>query len=53
MIELLLYTSLTCQQTDAIMLRMQQNENIDNVLRLELVEVMKESNPECYWDAND
>ena len=53
MLELLLYTSLTCQQTDAIMLRMQQNENIDNVLRIELVEVMKESNPECYWDAND
>ncbi len=53
MVELLLYTSLTCQQTDAIMLRMQQNENIDNVLRIELVEVMKESNPECYWDAND
>ena len=53
MLELLLYTTLTCQQTDAIMLRMQQNENIDNVMRLELVEVMKESNPECYWDAND
>ena len=53
MLELLLYTTLTCQQTDAIVLRMQQNENIDNVLRLELVEVMKESNPECYWDAND
>lgn len=54
MLELLLYTSLSCQQTDAIMLRMQQNDNIDNVLRIELVEVMKESNPECYpWDAND
>ena len=53
MLELLLYTTLTCQQTDAIMLRMQQNEDIDNVMRLELVEVMKESNPECYWDAND
>ena len=55
MIELLLYTSLTCQQTDAIMLRMQQNENIDDQLKVELVETLKDSAPECewYWDAND
>jgi hypothetical protein len=53
MIEVLLYTTLTCQQSDAIILRMQENENISNAFRIELVEVMKESNPECYWDAND
>ena len=55
MIELVLYTTLTCTQTDEIILRMQSNENISNALKTELVEVMKESNPECYddWDAND
>jgi hypothetical protein len=53
MIEFLLYSSLNCQQTDAIILRMQENENISNAFRIELVETMKESNPECYWDAND
>jgi len=53
MLELLFYTTLTCQQTDAIILRMQKNENISNAFRVELVETMKESNPECYWDAND
>ena len=62
MIELVLYTTLTCAQTDNIILRMQNNENISEELRDELVEVMKESNPECYidinplsdnWDAND
>jgi len=53
MLELLFYTTLTCQQTDAIILRMQKNENISNAFRIELVETMKESNPECYWDAND
>ena len=53
MIELLFYTTLTCQQTDAIILRMQRNENIGNAFKIELVETMKESNPECYWDAND
>ena len=62
MIELVLYTTLTCAQTDEIILRMQSNENISNALKTELVEVMKESNPDCYvdikpltddWDAND
>ena len=53
MLELLFYTSLTCAQTDAIILRMQTNENISNIVRVELVETMKESNPNCYWDAND
>ena len=53
MLELLLFTTLTCQQTDAIILRMQANENITNALKIELVETMKESNPNCYWDAND
>jgi len=53
MLELLFYTSLTCAQTDAIILRMQTNENISDIVRVELVETMKESNPNCYWDAND
>lgn len=53
MLELLFYSTLTCQQTDAIILRMQKNGNISNSLKIELVEVMKESNPECYWDAHD
>jgi hypothetical protein len=53
MIEFLLYSSLTCQQADAIMLRMKANENISNVFKIELVEVVKESTPECIWDAND
>ena len=53
MLELFFYTSLTCQQADAIMLRMKANENISNAFKVELVEVVKESTPECYWDAND
>jgi len=53
MLELLFYSTLTCQQSDAVILRMQKNENISNALKIELVEVMKESNPECYWDAHD
>ena len=54
MLELFFYTSLTCQQADAIMLRMKANENIPNAFKVELIEVMKESTPECYpWDAHD
>ena len=53
MFELLLYTSLTCSQSEAIMFRMQKNENISAEYKVELIEVMKESNPDCIWDAND
>ena len=53
MIDILLYTTLTCSQTDAIVLRMRKNKNIPPEYKVELIEVMKESNPDCYWDAND
>ncbi len=53
MIELLLYSTLSCSDADAIMFRMKNNQNLDNEVRIELIEVMKESNPDCYWDAND
>lgn len=53
MIEFLLYSSLNCQDADAIMLRMLSNENVSNQVKIELVETIKESTPECYWDAND
>ena len=53
MIDFLLYSSLSCSDADAIMFRMKNNQNLDNEVRIELIEVMKESNPDCYWDAND
>ena len=53
MIELLLYSTLSCSDADAIMFRMKNNQNLDNEVRIELIEVMKESNSDCYWDAND
>ena len=55
MLELLFYTTLTCTQTDAIMLKIENNDNLNNLLKVELVETLKESSPECewYWDAND
>ena len=53
MIEILLYSSLNCRDADSIMLRMLNNENVSNQVKIELVEAIKESTFECYWDAND
>ena len=55
MVEFLLYTTLSCQQTDALMLRILANKNLSDMLKVELVETVKDSNPKCdfYWDAND
>ena len=53
MVDLLLYSTLACADADAIMLRMKANEDIPQVVKVELVETVKESTPHCYWDAND
>jgi len=53
MIEFLLYSSLSCSDADAIVLRMQNHEDLSNQVKIELVETIKESTPNCYWDAND
>jgi hypothetical protein len=54
MLELLFYTTLTCQQTEGIILRMRANEHISDAFKVELIETVKESTPECYpWDAHD
>jgi len=55
MVELLLYTSLTCQQTEALMLKIEAQTHLPDNVRVELVETVRESNPKCewYWDAND
>ena len=55
MVELLLYTTLTCTQSDALMLKIQDNEDLPDHISGELVQTVKNSAPECdwYWDAND
>ena len=53
MIDLLLYSSISCADADAIMLRIKKHEDLPEVVRVELVETVKESTPDCYWDAND
>ena len=53
MVDFLLYSSLLCEDADAIMLRIKKNEDMDKIVRLELVETIKDSTPHCPWDAND
>jgi hypothetical protein len=55
MLELLFYTTLSCTQTDAIMLKIEANQNLSNIVKVELIETLKDSAPECewYWDAHD
>ena len=53
MFDILLYTTLTCQQADAIMLRVKANEDLSKMVKIELVETLKEATPQCKWDAND
>ena len=54
MFDLLLYSGMLCSDADALMLRIQANKSeLSSKVAIELVETVKESVPECYWDAND
>jgi hypothetical protein len=53
MLEFLLYTTLTCKEADELMIRISKHDDLPALVKVELVETVKESAPECYWDAND
>ena len=56
MIELLLYSQMSCTDADALMFKIKTNRmDLPPQVVVELVETVKESVPECefYWDAND
>jgi len=53
MVDFLLYSSLLCEDADAIMLRIKQNEELNNIIKLELIDTIQDSTPYCPWDAHD
>jgi len=53
MVDLLLYSSLLCEHADAIMLRIKSNENLNAIVKVELIDTIQEATPNCPWDAND
>ena len=55
MLELLLSTTMACADADAVILRIQKHEHLNEEWKVELVETIKDYTPECdyYWDATD
>ena len=53
MVELLLFAVMTCAEADALIFRIKKAESLEPQIKIELVETVKESVPECYWGAND
>jgi len=53
MVEILFYASIACRDADAIMLRINRQENLPQQVKIELVETIEEATPHCPWDAND
>ena len=52
MIELLLCAGIACPDVDGMILRIEKH-GLKPEWKIELVETIKDSIPECYWDAND
>ena len=53
MVDFLLYSSLLCEDADAIMLRVKANEDMNSIIKVELIDTIREATPNCPWDAND
>ena len=53
MIELLLYSSIACIDAVDMINRIEANDNVNRVIRTEVIETIKEATPDCKWDAND
>ena len=53
MFELLLYSGIHCTDAEDVIRRIEANTNVNKIIRTEVIETLKESTPECNWDAND
>lgn len=53
MLELLLYSSISCETATQIIERVKLHEHLDNETKQEIIVTLKEATPKCPWDAND
>ena len=53
MIDLLLYSTIHCVDAEDLIRRIDANKNVEQIIRTEVIETVKEATPECSWDAND
>jgi len=51
--KLLLYSGIVCTDASDMIGRIDANQNMDNQVKVELIEVIQEATPDCNWDAND
>ena len=51
--KLLLYSGIVCTDASDMIGRIDANQNMENQVKVELIEVIQEATPECNWDAND
>ena len=53
MFDLLRYSGIHCTDAAEMISRIDTNQNMENQVKVELIEVIQEATPECNWDAND
>ena len=53
MFEFLLYSGIHCIDAKDMIRRIEQDNNLKKRDKIELIETIKDSTPECKWDAND
>jgi len=53
MFELLLYSGIACTDAVDMINRIKANDSVNQLIRTEVIETLKEATPECNWDAND
>jgi hypothetical protein len=53
MIDLLLYSTLACEDAAAIIQRVNKHDDMLSVIKEEIILTIQEATPECPWDAND
>ena len=53
MFDLLFYSGIHCTDAAEMISRIDANQNMNNQVKVELIEVIQEATPECPWDAND
>ena len=53
MFEFLLYASIKCKDAADMIGRVKANDDMSKIVRIEIVETVKDATPHCKWDAND
>ena len=53
MFEFLLYFGIHCTDAKDIIRRVEASNNVSKIVKSEVIETVKETTPECKWDAND